>query len=91
MCTIFFFARTIVGKRNFRAVRTEPEHDQGTGIRVRDGMRSEKVPRIVLAVLSVQPGKADMHAGHGRTRPTPFARHQQPVFRHPQGIWQSRG
>lgn len=73
---IFVFVRsrrTAVGEHDFGAVRSKPEHDPGTGIRSRHRMRTEKVPRVILAILPVQPGQAYMYAGHGRAGPTPVA------------------
>jgi len=53
-------------------------------------MRSEEVPRVVLAVLPVQSGQADMHTGYGRSWAAPVARYQQPVFWHFKGVRQPR-
>lgn len=97
VCFFFLFSalpehRKTAGKHHFRAVRTKPERDRRrAGVRARHGVRPEKVSRVVLAVLPVQPGQADMHVGHGRAGPAPVARHQQPVFRHAQGVRQPRG
>lgn len=84
--------RKTAGKHHFRAVRTKPERDRRrAGVRTRHRMWPEKISRFILAILPVQPGQADMHVRHGRAGPAPATRHQQPVFRHAEGIRQPRG
>lgn len=65
--------RTSVGEHDFGAIRSEPKYNPGTGIRSRHGMRTKKIPRIILAIFPVQPGQAYMYARHGRAWPTPVA------------------